>query len=39
VRATDEGKPVVLQDGDSKSKKLYDNIVDQLLNQIKVKNN
>jgi ATP-binding protein involved in chromosome partitioning len=38
VRATDEGKPVVLQDGDSKSKKLYDNIVDQLLNQIKVKN-
>ena len=39
VRATDEGKPIVLQDGDSKSKKLYDNIVDQLLNQIKVKNN
>ena len=38
VRATDEGKPVVLQDSDSKSKKLYDNIVDQLLNQIKVKN-
>lgn len=38
VRATDEGKPVVLQGGDSKSKKLYDNIVDQLLNQIKVKN-
>ena len=38
VRATDEGKPVVLKDCDSKSKKLYDNIVDQLLNQIKVKN-
>ena len=37
VRATDEGKPVVLQDSDSKSKKLYNNIVDQLLDQIKVK--
>ena len=35
--ATDEGKPVVLQDFDSKSKKLYNDIADQLLEQIKVK--
>lgn len=35
--ATDEGKPVVLQDFDSKPKKLFNDIADQLLEQIKVK--
>ena len=35
--ATDEGKPVAFQDFDSKSKKLFNNIAEQLLKQIKVK--